>query len=150
MSNSIDKTDIKDLAFRASDNQEVPAPDAGTVLDAETLDAISAGGNASSSDHESLDIRRAQDEARTSIPMMWRRCLTAILWSSGSRAEAGAVALHLSPQVCSHRGERPPDSTTCRYQRSHSNSCPSLHHGKAVPLASGSLTSVRPCRVHMR
>lgn len=65
MSNSIDKTDIKDLAFRASDNQEVPAPDAGTVLDAETLDAISAGGNASSSDHESLDIRRAQDEART-------------------------------------------------------------------------------------
>jgi hypothetical protein len=65
MSNSTDKSDIKDLAFQAPENQEALAPDAGTVLDAETLDAISAGGNASSSDHELLEIRRAQDEART-------------------------------------------------------------------------------------
>lgn len=65
MSNSSDKSDIKDLASAAQENQEALAPDAGTVLDAETLDAISAGGNASSSDHASLDIRRAQDEART-------------------------------------------------------------------------------------
>lgn len=65
MRNLTDKSDIKELASRAQENREALVPDAGMVLDMTTLDAISAGGNASTSDHESLEIRKAQDAART-------------------------------------------------------------------------------------
>ena len=72
MSNSTDNADIKDFAVRAQESQETPAPDAGTVLDTKTLDAISAGGNASSSDPKELEIRRAQDAARAKAREVYR------------------------------------------------------------------------------